>query len=535
VTFFPLFLAFTILTAGQPSPEQPLRIRHIYVNNLSVFDLQHAEFRWWGFRLTNRLHLKTRESFIRNELLLSEGDLFQADLLRESERNLRRYAFLTEVSIKPDRVSNEEVDLSVNTEDQWTTKPSFSLGKTRGARNVTIGIEEENFLGLGRTVGVRFEKDKEREGFSAKYGDPRFLNSRLKLNLGYSNLSDGHRLNYGINQPFYSQEARWSYGMQGGDTKRLQHFYYRGTDAAAVENVERFASLNLIRAWGERYKRNKVGVSLGYSQALYPSSVVYDEEAAQNEEIQKNLNPDEKELFNIGLNIVRDRQKFSKFYYLDNFGRTEDLPYGTLAGFSVVHSNNDSGLDFVTGSVSGRYSFQRANKQYFVSNALFSVRRQDEKWNNRFMDLSGHYYLQNSAPKFGIIKSPRQTIAANLSATWTADMDAPFQLSLGEDEGLRGYPFREFTGQNRALLNLEYRIFLPWENRFFGVSVVPFTDSGYVWNPEYNFGSSIGMGLRIGFKKYGRTRVLRIDYAYPLVNRKIGSISISAGQAFDVL
>jgi hypothetical protein len=532
---FYLFVVFAVLTSEPQTTEQPLRIRHIYINNLGVFDLEHPEFRWFGFRVANRLHVKTQDSFIRNELLLSEGDLLLPDLVRESERNLRRYRFLTEVSIKPLRVSNDETDVYVNTEDQWTLKPSLSWGKTRGTRTLDIGIEDENFLGLGRTVGIRFEKTAEREGVSARYADPRFFNSRMRLNLQYSNLSDGHKLNYGLVQPFYSQESKWSYGLSGGDSNKLQHFYYKGTDAAALQNVERFAGLDLIRAWGERYHRNKVGLTFGYSQLLFPSTVIFDEEAASTEEIQQNLNPDEKELYNIGFNSVRDRQRFAKFQYLDNFGRTEDLPYGTLAGIAIVHSNNHSGHDFVTGSASGRYMFQKNSRQYFVSDAVFSVRREAGEWNNRIIQFSSRYYFQRGTKHFGLFRSPRQTFAANLSSTLTRDMDAPFQLSLGEDEGLRGYPFRAFTGSNRALLNFEYRVFLPWENRFFGISVVPFSDTGYLWNPEYNFGTSAGIGLRIGFKKYGRTRVLRIDYAFPLVNGSGGSVSVSAGQAFDIL
>ena len=517
------------------SNDQPLHIRHIIINNLSVFDPTHQEFRWLGFRVANRFHATTRESFIRNELLFSEGDLLQPDLLRESERNLRRYTFLTEVSIKQLRVSDREVDLLVNTEDQWTLKPSFSWGKTRATRTVTVGIEDQNFLGLGRTLGIQFDKDVEREGFSAHYADPRFLNHRMNLNLHYSNLSDGHRLNYLLNQPFYSQDSRWSYGVQGADSIHLQHFYYKGIDAASVEDVERAANFDIVRAWGERYQRDRFGVRLGYSGSQFPSSYIYDEDAAQRKEIQKNLNPEDKELFNVGLNFVRDRQQFARFYYVDNFGRTEDLPYGTLTGFSIVHSTNEAGHDFVTPSITSRFSFHHGNAQYFVAKSGVSIRREDGSWNNFYLDTSARYYNQNGPKRLGFFRSPKQTLAVNVAATWTSHMDAPFQLSLGEDEGLRGYPFREFTGQNRALLNLEYRILLPIENHFMGIAIVPFADAGYAWIPEYNFGTSIGIGMRIGFKKYGRTRVLRIDYAWPLVNGNHGSVSISAGQAFDIL
>jgi hypothetical protein len=70
------------------------------------------------------------------------------------------------------------------------------------------------------------------------------------------------------------------------------------------------------------------------------------------------------------------------------------------------------------------------------------------------------------------------------------------------------------------------------QNRFFGICLVPFSDPGYA--RKYNFGTSAGIGIRIGFKKYGRTRVLRIDCAFRLANGYGGSVSISSGQSFDI-
>jgi outer membrane protein assembly factor BamA len=533
-------LFFTLIFITFPSflfADPQVRIRHVYINNLDVFDSQHQDFRWWGFRFMNRLHVKTQKSFIRNELLLKEGDLLEPDLMHESERNLRRYTFLTDVSVRSRVINDQEADLFVNTEDQWTMKPSLSWGTVRGARTLDVGVEEENFLGLGRRVGLKYEKAPERDGFEGLYGDPRFLNTRLRLNLRYARFSDGNRFNYGLTQPFYSQEARWSYGVDGFDLKRLQHFYFQGIDAAALEHVQNNVNFDLLRAWGPRYQRNRAGLILGYSQNLYPSVLIFDEEAAQEEAIQQNLDPVENELFNVGMSLIRDRQRFVKFYYVDNFGRTEDLPYGTLAGMSIIHSNDDKGEDFFTGNFSGTYTFHRNAKQYFVSHAGLSLRREGGEWNNWIAELLVRYYIQKNSTKFGFFKSPKQTLAANLAATITADMDSPFQLSLGEDEGLRGYPFRGFTGLNRALLNLEYRVLLPWEHRLMGIGVVPFVDAGYVWNPDHLFGCSAGIGLRIGLKKYGRTRVLRIDYAFPFVNTKGkgGSLSVSTGQVFDIL
>jgi hemolysin activation/secretion protein len=160
-----------------------------------------------------------------------------------------------------------------------------------------------------------------------------------------------------------------------------------------------------------------------------------------------------------------------------------------------------------------------------------------------------HYYIQMNELKLGKLVFPRQTIAANLSATLTKEVDAPFQISLGEDEGLRGYRFKSFTGQNRLLFNVEDRIFTPIDLRFVAVGLAGFVDAGYVWASgdtlEFkDFGVSVGLGLRIGLKKSQSARVVRIDFAIPLhketgafteSDEKGYSISVSSDQIFRVI
>jgi hemolysin activation/secretion protein len=151
--------------------------------------------------------------------------------------------------------------------------------------------------------------------------------------------------------------------------------------------------------------------------------------------------------------------------------------------------------------------------------------------------------------KIGKFVFPRQTIAANLSATLTKDVDAPFQISLGEDEGLRGYTFKSFTGQNSVLFNVENRIFTPIDFRIFAVGLAGFLDAGYVWYSDEtlhfkDFGVSVGVGLRIALKKSQSARVIRVDFAVPLhketgafteSNQKGYSISVHSDQIFRVI
>jgi hypothetical protein len=511
------FLGSTLWLCAQNGE---VRIERIYIRSLGAFDEAHEEFRSWPFQLANKFHVKTRDSFVREELLFREGDLLDIDVIRESERNLRRYAFLTDVRIEVRKTSGDSVDVYVNTEDQWTTKANITLGKSRGYHDYDFGFQEDNFLGLGKGVGVKYSKDVERGTLLASYFDPRFLNTRLRLQVRAGKSSDGYQSVFTLQQPFYSQEAHWSYGIHAENLKRTQHFYDQGHDVAQYGTFRNAAQLFFTRSWGDRHHHIRVGPLLGYDEALYSSSPALPAP-----------DPVEHRLLNLGLALQADRQDFQKFAYLDKFGRVEDLPAGILGGFQFTECKDQMGPDFFIAAFSGRYTAYAGSHGYFVAEANLSAHSQKEGWNNRWVDLGARYYFQTSG-------AMRQTFATRISVTVAREMDAPFQLSLGEQEGLRGYPFKSFNGTSRVLFNWEDRIFAPWENRFFGVALVPFVDAGSVWEKEKpELGVGVGVGLRFGLKKYGRTKVFRIDVAAPLtsVEKHRISVSVSSDQLFNVL
>ncbi len=534
--FLSLLLFFWITPAFS---QDEFRVRRIYIRSLNVFDETHSEFSSRIFQIANKLHIKTRESFIRKELILKEGDRFDPDLLRESERNLRRYAFLTEVSVDAKQINEREVDLYVSTEDQWTTQVNLSFGSTRGQRAYALGFGEENFLGLGKKFTVNYDRNSERTTYGGAYVDPRFLNTRFRLNLRLYDATDGHHLSGAIIRPFFSQDNTWSYTIQSDDLKKTTHLYFEGIDAAELDLHSQATNVAFTRAWGKRYQKYRAGLSIGFFELLYPGEPRILNDAGFEEEIQANLNPPERRVWNFGVRLDRDWQRYERYYFLDRYGRTEDLPSGLLSGISMTLSQDQLGSDFITTGLDARFSRAISSSQYFVSFAGFSVRRESGEWNNLLADLWAHYYLQTGSRSMGVFQSPKQTLACNLSAILSSDMDAPFQLSLGEDEGLRGYTFKGFTGRNRVLMNLEERILTPWENRLAAFGIAPFMDAGYVWTRggTSHTGLSAGIGLRLGFKKYGRTRVFRIDFAYPLIQARNHGLSISfaAGQIFDVL
>jgi hemolysin activation/secretion protein len=534
---FIIHLSAFLFAFSLPVSAEELRIRNIQINNLDVFDRTHKEFRLWPFQIANRLHVKTRQAFIRNELLLQEGDILDKDLMIESERNLRRFAFLTDVSFKVIPINDNEADLIVHTEDQWTTNVKLSFGTAGQHRIWDIGIEESNFLGLGKQVSLQHSRSPEREGISGGFRDPRFLGTRHQLDVRTANFSDGHAHSLAMDYPFYSQDSRWSYNVYGNGSKRDQHLYFEGTDAMAIESIEQSAGISISRAWGQRYKRTFLGIGFGYYEALYPFTRILNSDAADQLEQSSTTTFDDNELYSGGISLNVDRQNFEKFYYLDRFGRTEDLPIGFRSATGISFSHNQMGSDFFTIDYNGRWATGHSGK-YFVANANATMRREQSEWNHMIANLGARYFHQKKKLNLGLFRAPIYTFGVNLQADFTHRLDKPFQLSLGDDEGMRGYDYKAFTGNHRMLMNLENRIFTPLENRFLAIGLAQFVDAGYVWSTDYGkSGLSTGAGLRIAFKKYGRTKLIRIDYAYPLINAagSAGTISISSGHAFNAL
>lgn len=527
-------------------------INKIHIDALDAFDPKIPEYRSWPFRFLNKLHNRTDEGFIRRELLFKEGDRYDEDIAKECERLLRQNNFLDNVRIDSKVMNNQFVDLYVHTEDQWTLQLNASAGKTKGVSTFDFSIEESNFLGLGKTVGIGYNKNSERKIYDFLYFDPQFFNSRWKLQTNFENNSDGWRFLNDFVRPFYSMDTKWAYGMAWDSGTFIRQLYHKGKAVAEIDTDHRTGVFFAARSWGERYNKLKAGIVFSTDTLSYPNPArVIFPEANTVKAIRKNLKPVDRESYQYGGLVLLDQQRFVEERYLDNFGRIEDLPVGLQLGALVSYSENVNQLpNFIQVDSLLQYSQQINPSHYYSLMGQISARRQHTgTLNNVFFNAYGHYYWKLPGMRFGKLNFPRQTLAASLSSILTHEIDAPFQISLGEDEGLRGYTFKSFTGQNRLLFNIEDRIFTPLDFRLFAVGLAAFVDAGYVWSSEEHlqfrdFGVSAGVGLRIGLKKSRSAKVVRVDIAFPLgddssrftfPDKKGYSISITSRQIFSVI
>jgi hypothetical protein len=558
IPLFIFFFSFSLLAADQEvanaqnDPYSGKKIRKVHIEALDAFDPKIPEYRSWPFRFLNKIHVCTNDNFIRRELLFREGDLYDQDIAAETERLLRQNSFLDDIRIQPKLVSPELVDVFVHSEDQWTLQFNVSAGKTKGTSTYDFSVEESNFLGLGKTLGTGYNQEPERNIYHFLYLDPQFLNSRWNLNTNYQNNSDGWRFVSDFGRPFYSLDTKWAYGMAWDSGTFTSNLHYKGKTVAEIDTDHRTGFFFAARSWGERYDKLKVGFVFTTDNSLYPNPARIILPIANTvKAIQKNLNPIDRETYQYGGVVKWDHQHFIEERYLDNFGKIEDLPVGIQFNSFLSYSENINQNPDYLQVLSNVLFSQSDSLQYLSLMAQISGRRElsNGRVNNILFSSYAHYYLKLPPFSVGKFSIPHQTLAANLSTILTRDVDAPFEISLGEDEGLRGYTFKQFTGQNRLLFNVEDRLFTPWNFRLVGIGLVGFMDAGYVWSSEEHlnfrdFGMSVGIGLRLGLKKSQSARVVRIDLAFPLrketspfsqPNKHGYSISITSAPIFRAI
>src|SRR5262245_53367525 len=96
---------------------QGARIGVITFKALELFDIGGRDQDSKLFRLGNRLHIRTREETIADQLLFREGDLYKASSVAESARILRSTRYLRDANIRPIAYRDGLVDLEVTTQD----------------------------------------------------------------------------------------------------------------------------------------------------------------------------------------------------------------------------------------------------------------------------------------------------------------------------------------------------------------------------------------------------------------------------------
>lgn len=481
-------------------------IGEIFIDPQNIFDLSDPKENKALFRLANRLHIKTRERVVRQQLLFSSGDLYSARLLAESERILRGASYIFDASVRPIAYHDGRVDVAVTTRDVWTLNPAVNLGRQGGRNTVGFQLEESNILGTGTSILVSHDSGVDRKSNTIQYKDPHFLGRWLSLDTRYASNSDGTTRGLLLDHPFYSLDSRRAAGFSGLDDDRVESLYDRGKKVDRFRDRERL--MTVYTGWSK-------GLIDGAARRWTLGFTYNDEQFGPAPNAQTTLIPEDRKLVYpwLGFDWVED--DFEKLHNRDQIGRTEDFYLGRRFGVKMGWADKalSSDRDALVASATAGFGLNSGERSTFLFTSSVSGRVEDEGVRNSQLKGTIRYYLE---------QSPKRLLYATLDGTVGHNLDLDNQILLGGDSGLRGYPLRYQAGNSRALLTVEQRYFTDWYPfRLFRIGGAAFMDVGKTWGesavgtPSLGVLKDVGFGLRIGNVRSGLGNVIHVDIAFP--------------------
>ena len=130
---------------------------------------------------------KTREKVIRREIELRPGDIYQQNLVQDSQRRIFLLNFFKDVQIQPEYSPVEDerlVDLTFNVEERPTGQASMGAGYSDRDKLVgQIGLRIPNFRGMGQNVDFSWEFGTRREQFLVGFTEPWLFDTPTSLSV----------------------------------------------------------------------------------------------------------------------------------------------------------------------------------------------------------------------------------------------------------------------------------------------------------------------------------------------------------------
>ncbi len=521
----------------------------VVVQNHSIFDEDDLEGQrfGWAFGLANRLHIRTRASFLRRELLLHQGDCYDPFLAADSERILRRYPFISQAEVFGIRQPDGTWTVTVETDDEWTTLVEMTGEIDSGFQLRSVSASEENFLGRGMLVGAFLQQKDAQRLAGLRFFTPRLFNSRTDVDISVGQTRAGDFFTQELVFPFLGEVGRT--GIRQAFARKLDYYQY---SAGTPENrryillptQEEYFEASIARRWGAPGDLLVGGLGLSSESLEFPdfeTSVEevleggsFDDGALARAEDVERVRPQTAFASGLRLNLLFAHRAigFTQRTGLDALRGVHDLEIGsevsvTLGKTLAAGSGRDNPSDVFTrvriyaagapdpftlifdGSVEGRQVFSGSNVE-------------NDGWRDAIAEFDLLAYWQPG-------RWENHTVFGRLSGAGGWAVDQPFQLTLGGRTGVRGYHEEDFPGSRRVTLSVEDRIYLGWPAaNLFDLGLTIFGDAGRMWDGDVPFGvdsgwkGTVGAGLRFGFPA-GSRGVIRFDVAWGVEGSGLGS------------
>jgi len=483
-------------------------IGEVRIDNRNIFDLADEKENGILYRAANALHIQTRASVIRRQVLFKPGERVSARLIEETERLMRSNRIFYDVSIVPVGYRDGVVDIEVRTRDTWTLEPGVSASRAGGVNKTSSTLRDTNALGTGVLIGASRFTDADRSGTEYKVSLPHAFDGWTAIDYSRSRLSDGQSNAMSIARPFYALDTRWAAGFSISTDTRIDSQFSNGAKVAQFrhrqDTAETFGgwSAGLVNHWTHRY-------SVGFSYL----KDTYKDEPGLTAPVPFPLDQTLAAPF-LRYELVHDN--YEKVKNRDLIERPEYFAMGTQSSIQLGRSLTGLGStqNLWLYSATASDGFRLPSNQFLLGSASASGQAGYAPLDRQMTSGSIRFYGHPDG---------RTLTFVSLSGDTVKDPNLAAQLVLGGDTGLRGYPRNYQTGDRRVLLNVEERVYTDWYPfRLIRVGAAVFYDRGRAWGgpgespSSAGWLSNVGFGLRFLSTRSAFGNVLHVDFAFPL-------------------
>jgi hypothetical protein len=551
----------------EPSPEGKL-IETVHIANHDIFlpgDMPLNRKLPWLF--LNRLHMRTRDYIVRQEVLFSEGSHYQRDIVEETERNLRNLFILAVARVVAVRGSApDRIGLLVVTKDRWTLRLNTNFLFDNGRLDsLAFSMAESNLFGRNKQATIEFSLDPGRYALGTSYTDPRIRGSRHALFLyglvylnRQSNTVEGGQVQFSIGRPLFSLRTRWSWQaslnflqdiaryFKGGDLSLRTVMGATGDEQVPDVYTRRNILANLQATYSDGLAvKSNLTVGLRYVDNEYglPSNFPAVSDVARAAYLA--LLPRSESWAGAIVAYEMITPHYIKLKNVNTFALTEDFRLGPHLYLETRLASHYLGppSDFV--EFYGTFNhlrYQQGNLLDYGAAAAMRVQYRTAQANGYTSPLVNEAvtaYIREVTPPFGPL---RLHIYGTIQVRGH-DLDN-VRLTLGSDNGMRGFAPRELQGNSMYRVNVELRTTALnlWTIHVGGVLFYDGGDAPLGFN-QYDrngnflaagFHQAAGLGLRVLLPQFNRD-VLRLDLGFPFEIEPGGYVprfSFAFGQAF---
>lgn len=444
-------------------------------------------------KLGNKFHITTKEHIIKNLLLFKSNQPVDVLAISESERILRLSPYTFDARIYVQKNSNsksDSIDILVVTQDRWTATASSNFDLT--APNVIV--YDKNILGFGHQYeqGFAWNNGRQHLSTSGRYSVFNIKKTYISAAAFYSTVKDDNQFGVSIERLFFSPLTKWAGGVSS--TKYLgiynQNFYETGITNSYAVNYNTFdiwAAKSFSQAKNKTESINKrisnyiVGARYFKSEYLSRPSFAIDTDRVNRDE----------SLFLI--NLGYSQRKYYRDRYLFRYGANEDIPEGNV--FEIVAGTLKkelntlvyyTGIKYGTGKHINNFGYLSLSAGYgtfYNSNYLKNgVVNFDVNYFTDLQQLRKWYFRQFVRFKFveGI------------------DRESYESLNLNGPQ-MYGFSSNSLNGKSKAILNLEFVLYMPY--KFIGFQFAPvlfYSVAGLANNFGSMFSNTFYQALAIG-------------------------------------